>query len=411
MTFIYNCGIFLYSMATYVASLFHQKAKLFVQGRKNWEQLLGEKVDTNSEYIWFHCASLGEFEQGRPVIEEIRKQFPAFKIALTFFSPSGYEIRKNYDGADLVMYLPLDSKGNARKFLDVLKPAKAFFVKYEYWYNYIRELQQRQIPLFIISAIFREDQVFFRNHPWGHWYRKMLFAFAHIFIQDEKSAALLQSIGIRNFTIAGDTRFDRVAAIARGAKKFPSVEKFKGSSPVVIAGSTWKPDEELLADFINKSTGVKFIIAPHEVSASNINRIHQLLKKRAVSFSKVQNSDFSDSDVLIIDSIGILSSLYQYGNVAYIGGGFGVGIHNILEAATFKLPIIFGPNYLKFKEAVDLADQKGAFPISDQNTLNSALKLLLDDKTELEKASAICKNYVEKNVGSTKLIINKVFNI
>ncbi|RIJ48893.1 3-deoxy-D-manno-octulosonic acid transferase [Maribellus luteus] len=410
MTFLYNLGIYFYALATRVAALFNPKAKLFVSGRKNWKQQLKSGVDSQADYLWFHCASLGEFEQGRPVIEEVRKEFPQYKIALTFFSPSGYEIRKNYDGADLVAYLPLDTKSNVRYFLDVLQPRKAFFVKYEYWYNYIHQLKQRNIPLYIVSAIFRENQSFFKNSLWGKWYRKMLFSFEHIFIQNEKSAQLLEKIDITNYTIAGDTRFDRVAAIAKSAKKFENVEKFKGNSPLIIAGSTWKPDEELLAAFINNSRGVKFILAPHEVAPANINRIHQLLKKKAISFSKVQNTAIEEFDVLIIDSIGILSSLYQYGNIAYIGGGFGVGIHNILEAATFKLPIIFGPNYLKFKEAVDLVEEKGAFPIDDSNSLNKALNRLLEDKNELANASGICQKYVEKNVGSTKVIIKKVFN-
>ncbi|WP_167610485.1 3-deoxy-D-manno-octulosonic acid transferase [Maribellus sediminis] len=411
MTAIYKLGIFFYGLIIRVSALFNTKAKQFVAGRKNWEEALKNKVDSNARYIWIHCASLGEFEQGRPIIEEIKQRLPEYKIALTFFSPSGYEIRKNYDQADIVMYLPLDTKKNARQFINILNPEKVFFVKYEYWYFYISELKRKSIPLYIVSAIFRENQQFFKNTPSGKWYRKLLSGFDHIFIQNEKSAELLQSIGIKNFTIAGDTRFDRVAAIAGSAKKFENVEKFTAGSLTVIAGSTWKPDEELLAAFINNSKNIKFIIAPHEVNQANINRIHQLLKKPAISFSKVQNTDIGDHDVLIIDSIGILSSLYQYGNVAYIGGGFGVGIHNILEAATFKLPIIFGPNYKKFKEAVDLVGQKGAFPIENANDLNAALNQLLTDKNALNNASEICKNYVEKNVGSTKLIINKVFNI
>ena len=411
MTIFYQIGIFFFGIAVRLAAIFNPKAKLFVQGRKNWGVRLQEKVDTSAGYIWFHCASLGEFEQGRPVIEEVKKQFPDYKIALSFFSPSGYEIRKNYNGADLICYLPLDTRKNAKTFLDILRPEKAFFVKYEFWYNYISELGKKNTPLYIVSAIFRENQLFFKNTPWGLWYRKMLYRFDHIFIQNEKSAALLQSIGISNFTVAGDTRFDRVADIARSAKQFPNVEKFTREKLTVIAGSTWKPDEELLSAFINSSDNIKFIIAPHEVTLANINRIHQLLKKRVVLFSKVQDSEISDYDVLIIDSIGILSSLYQYGNVAYIGGGFGVGIHNILEAATFQLPIIFGPNFQKFKEAVDLAEQKGAFPIHNSDDLNRALTLLLHKDETRKNASEICRKYVEKNVGSTSLIINKVFNI
>ncbi len=410
MILIYNLGIFAYSLMIRLAALFNQKAKFMIEGRKQWQSNLLATVDKNSRYLWFHCASLGEFEQGRPVIEEIKKQFPEYKIALTFFSPSGYEIRKNYDGADIVCYLPMDSKKNARQFLDILKPQKVFFVKYEFWYHFITELKNRQIPLYIISAIFRENQHFFKNTPWGKWYRKMLFSFEHLFIQNDTSAGLLKKIGIRNFTISGDTRFDRVAEIARGAKKFEIVEKFRGNNVTLIAGSTWKPDEELLTTFINNSNNTKFIIAPHEVSPVNINRIHQLLKKTAISFSKAQISNISNYDVLIIDSIGILSSLYQYGDIAYIGGGFGVGIHNILEAATFGLPVFFGPNYKKFKEATDLVEEKGAFSVQNYNDLTSALTLLLSDTKKLKKAAEISKNYVEKNVGSTTLITKKVFN-
>ncbi len=335
MIFLYKTGIFFYTLLAKIAALFNEKARFFVNGRKNWQKKLAEKTDKNARYIWIHCASLGEFEQGRPIIEEIKKQFPELKIALTFFSPSGYEIRKNYDLADLVMYLPADTKQNARDFISTLNPEKVFFVKYEFWYFYISELKRKNIPLFIVSAIFRENQQFFKNTPWGKWYRKMLFQFEHIFIQNETSAQLLKSVGLHNYTVSGDTRFDRVAAIAKSSKKIPIVEKFRENSPLLIAGSTWKPDEELLSEYINKSSGAKFIIAPHEVSEANINRLLQLLKKPVARFSQIENVPVENLDVIIIDSIGLLSSLYRYGNLAYIGGGFGVGIHNILEAATF----------------------------------------------------------------------------
>ena len=410
MTFIYKAGIFIYSLLIRLSSLFNEKAKLFVEGRKNWKQNLSSKIDVNSKYIWFHCSSLGEFEQGRPVIEELKLQRPEYKILLTFFSPSGYEIRKNYPLADVVVYLPLDTKRNAQTFLEIVKPEKAFFVKYEFWYFYISELKRRNIPLYIVSAIFRENQQFFKNTPWGLWYRKILFKVEHLFVQNEKSGELLKSARLSNFTVTGDTRFDRVAAIARESKKLPIVEKFKGNSLLIVAGSTWKPDEELLAAFINQSVDIKFIIAAHEVSVANINRIHQLLKKPAISFSKVSETEIDKFDVLIIDSVGLLSSLYRYGDVAYIGGGFGVGIHNILEAATFGLPVIFGPNYKKFKEAVDLILERGAFSISNTAELRQTLNTLIEDKNERGKASEICSDYVAKNVGSTKHIINKVFN-
>lgn len=410
MILFYKTGIFFYSLLIHIYSIFNEKARFFVRGRKNWEEILAQKIDAKSKYIWFHCASLGEFEQGRPVIEELKLRFPEYKIVLTFFSPSGYEIRKNYPLADVVAYLPMDTKRNANNFLNIVKPEKAFFVKYEFWYFYISELKKRNIPLYIISAIFRENQQFFKNTPWGKWYRKLLNQVDHLFVQNEKSGELLKTIGLSNFTVSGDTRFDRVAAIAKSSKEIPIVDKFKGDSLLVIAGSTWKPDEELLAEFINQSS-IKFIIVPHEVSANNINRIHQLLKKPAISFSKVSETEIDKFQVLIIDSVGLLSSIYRHGNIAYIGGGFGVGIHNILEAATFGLPLIFGPNYKKFKEAVDLTSEGGANSISNSNELLNTLNNLIREKNELEKASVICRKYVAKNVGSTKHIIKKVFNI
>ena len=410
MTFLYRTGIFLYSLISYVASPFNTKARQFVKGRKNWPKKLAEKIETNSRYIWIHCASLGEFEQGRPLIEAIKERHPQYRIILTFFSPSGYEIRKNYPLADIVSYLPVDTPANARRFLRITNPEKVFFIKYEYWYFYISELKKRNIPLYQISAIFRKSQLFFKKNRWGKWYREMLFDFTHFFVQDKNSEALLKSVGVTNVTLTGDTRFDRVAAIAAASKNLPLVEKFKGGSGLIVAGSTWKPDEEMLAAFINNVDSVKMIIAPHEVSAANINRLQQLLKKPAVLYSKAEKKDLSAQQVLIIDSIGLLSSLYRYGDVAYIGGGFGIGIHNILEAATFGLPVIFGPNYQKFKEAVDLIKRDGAYTVKDFNGLDSVLNLLLRNKNLLQKSSAASKKYVTENVGATLLIIKKVFN-
>lgn len=409
MIILYKTGIFFYLLFIRLVSVFNEKARQFVRGRKNWKKNLLEKVDKNARYIWFHCASLGEFEQGRPVIEAIKKQFPEYKIVLTFFSPSGYEIRKNYNQADIVVYLPIDTRRNAQFFLSVVNPEKVFFIKYEFWYNFITELKKRQIPLYLISAIFRENQVFFKKNRWGNWFRKMLFQFEHIFVQNESSAKLLSSIGIKQFTVSGDTRFDRVAAIAASSKEIPIVEKFKGNSLLIVAGSTWKHDEKLLAEFINQNIDIKFIIAPHEVSNANINRLHQLLKKPTIKFSQINETEIDKYQVLIIDSVGLLSSLYRYGNIAYIGGGFGIGIHNILEAATFGLPIIFGPNYKKFKEAVDLKLEGGAFSIQNFEGLELALNDLVNIKNHLENASKISKNYVAKNVGSGVVIIKKIF--
>ncbi len=410
MELIYKIGISLFSLAVRSASLFNEKAKQFVSGRKEWRKTLKNQVEKDARYIWFHCASLGEFEQGRPVIEEIRSQFPEYKIVLTFFSPSGYEIRKNYEGADVISYLPLDTKKNAQAFIDIVKPEKVFFIKYEFWYYFISELKEREISLYIISAIFRKDQQFFKNTFWGRWYRQTLFKFEHFFVQNETSAQLLKNIGLNNISVAGDTRFDRVAAIAKAAKKIPAVEKFKGESLLFIAGSTWKPDEELLIEFINQYGNAKFIIAPHEVSNANVNRIHELLKRPAISMSKINETEVDKYEVLIIDSIGLLSSLYQYGNVAYIGGGFGVGIHNILEAATFGMPIVFGPNYKKFKEAVDLISDGGAFSIDKYSELEQLFLRLISEKKFVNDTKEITRKYVEKNVGSTKFIIKKVFN-
>lgn len=410
MNFLYSIAIGFYSVAVRVAALFNEKAKLFVAGRKNWEQSLKSKIDPAASYIWIHCASLGEFEQGRPVIEAIKEKFPEYKILLSFFSPSGFEIRKNYALADVITYLPLDTKQNARTFISLVNPVKVFFVKYEYWNNYINELHKRKIPLFLVSAIFRKEQSFFSKTPWGKWYLKMLYKVEHLFVQTKASGELLASVGIKNYTVSGDTRFDRVAAIAAAAKDILPIEKFKGSSLLVVAGSTWKPDEDLLAAFINNNSGVKFIIAPHEVSAANVARIKQSITRPVIEYSKVKESEIPGYDVLIIDSIGLLSSLYRYGNIAYIGGGFGVGIHNILEAATFGLPVIFGPNYRKFREAVELTDEGGAFPIATETEFFAIMNNLLADKNLLANSAAVSKNYVTKNVGSTPLIIKKVFN-
>jgi len=411
MKLLYQVSIYFYSLFIHFASLFNGKARFFVKGRKDWKTALQNQIKKEDRYLWFHCASLGEFEQGRPVIEEVKKHFSEYKIVLTFFSPSGYEIRKNYTGADIISYLPIDTKSNAKTFLHILKPEKAFFIKYEFWYFYINELKSQNIPLYIFSAIFRKNQQFFSNTPWGKWYRKTLFLFEHLFVQNETSARLLKNIGVSNISVSGDTRFDRVAAIAKAAKKIPLVEKFKNNKLLIVAGSTWKPDEELLAEFINQSSGIKFIIAPHEVTDSNINRIYQLLKKQAILFSKADKTTIEKYNVLIIDSIGLLSSMYQYGSIAYIGGGFGIGIHNTLEAATFGMPIVFGPNYKRFKEAVDLISQKGAFSITNYSELKHNFDQLIKDENYLKQTSEISKKYVGKNIGSTKFIIKKVFNI
>jgi len=409
MKLLYNLSIYLYTAVARVAALFNSKAKLFIRGRKGWAAKLQENINPESQYIWFHCASLGEFEQGRPVIEEVKKRFPEYKILLTFFSPSGYEIRKNYPEADYICYLPADTRKNVNIFYNIVKPWKAFFIKYEYWYNYLTEAKNRGIPVYIVSAIFRPSQLFFKNNLAGKWYRKTLYSVNHFFVQDTGSEKLLNNHGITNVVVSGDTRFDRVAAIAGSAKSIPVIKKFKSGKPLVVVGSSWQPDEELVVKYINQAENIKFIIAPHEVTPSNINRLKALLKKPFTTYSAINQANIEKKDVIIVDSVGLLSSLYRYGDVAYIGGGFGVGIHNILEAATFGLPIIFGPNYKKFNEACELKNIGAAFPIKNYEELEQNLSKLIFTPGNLHKLSELSRNYIEHNKGATQLIIKKAF--
>jgi 3-deoxy-D-manno-octulosonic-acid transferase len=409
MRIIYDASIFLYHLLVRILALFSKKATLYVQGRKNWLSGLKASIDGNSRYIWFHCASLGEFEQGRPVLEAIRSVYPQYKIVLSFFSPSGYEVRKNYSLADVVCYLPPDTRKNAHLFIDSFRPEMVFFVKYEFWYHFTEQLAARGIPLYLVSGIFRKSHRFFSNMPWGAWFRKTLGHFSHFFLQDQESARLLERIGFRNSTISGDTRFDRVASLAKSSQLFPVVDKFIGGNPLLIAGSTWKPDEELLVPFINRQEGLKFIIAPHEVTSRNINRLIQMLKKPTVLFSKIEETNIHLFDIIIVDSIGKLSSLYRYGHFAYIGGGFGAGIHNILEAATFGLPVFFGPRYRKFREACQMVEKSAAFPVTSTEAFRIAISRFMDHPEELKKVSQISSEYVKNNLGATAVILGKAF--
>jgi 3-deoxy-D-manno-octulosonic-acid transferase len=409
MNILYDLFLAGYQILIRLASLFNDKAKLFVVGRRNWKKNLASMIDSDASYIWVHCASLGEFEQGRPLIEAIGANHPEYRIVLTFFSPSGYEIRKNYDKAAIVTYLPLDSRSNAGEFLDLVKPKMAVFIKYEFWRHYVAGLKHRNIPLYLVSGIFRKEQPFFRNDLFGRWYRGILNDFRWLFVQDQDSLELLQSVGITNCTISGDTRFDRVLSIAKSSQTIPLVDKFAAGARVVVAGSTWKPDEELLARFINDNGDVKFIIAPHEVSETNINRLGQLLKKPYIRFSKADETMISGFQVLIIDSVGMLSSIYKYGQIAYIGGGFGVGIHNTLEAATFGLPVIFGPNYSRFREAREMVSLNAAYPVNDYQSFSKVLSELLSDQQTLRKSSVAAKNYVQEKAGATRIILNYLF--
>ncbi|MEO8887415.1 MAG: glycosyltransferase N-terminal domain-containing protein [Mucilaginibacter sp.] len=401
MLLLYNTGLKLYMLAIYIASFFNSKAKLWLKGRK-------QVFKYEDKSIWFHFASLGEFEQGRPVLEVLRRQHPDKRIIITFFSPSGYEIRKNTPLADAVYYLPLDSAKNAQKFIDTINPELAIFTKYEYWYHYFNELQKRNIPLYIISGIFRPEQIFFKWY--GGLHRKMLSFVMRFFVQDEQSKQLLQHINITNVTISGDTRFDRVWANAQKPKPLPEIAEFVNSRKVFIAGSTWPEDEKLLAGIIKDYPDWKFIIAPHEINEDRINNlIHLFPSNSAIKYSQFK-SQISDlrSQILIIDNIGMLSSLYQYGQIAYIGGGFGAGIHNTLEAAAFGLPVIFGPNYSKFKEARDIITLKAGFSIADKTELAVAVNALVNDEQFYTYAHKQIKKYVEEHTGATHTIIEHI---
>lgn len=403
MAFLYNIGISAYTLAIRLASPFNEKASLWVKGRKKIRERIGTVKKGGHPLVWFHAASLGEFEQGRPVMEALKKALPEVRILLTFFSPSGYEIRKNYAGADFIFYLPADTPRNARHFIRSVRPDAAVFVKYEYWYNYLNQLHRQHIPIYLISAIFRKEQPFFRK--WGGLHRKMLHFFTRLFIQDEESARLLSSIGVESFEQTGDTRFDRVKQIADAARTIETVEKFLNGSPAVVCGSTWPPDEDLLLDYINRDeSAFKWIIAPHEIGESHIKSILDKCKKRTVWYSQ-ENSDLSEAKVLIIDCIGLLSSIYRYGQIAYIGGGFGSGIHNTLEAAVYGIPVIFGPRYRKFNEAVRLIQTGGAFSIQNQTELDEVLDTLLQDDAITKTAGRKALEYVDSQLGATDVIM------
>ncbi|WDF56317.1 3-deoxy-D-manno-octulosonic acid transferase [Mucilaginibacter sp. KACC 22063] len=403
MLLLYNTAIQLYFLAIRLVANFNKKAALWIAGRK--QQL----IQNQDNSIWFHFASLGEFEQGRPVVEAIKKRKPGVPVVITFFSPSGYEIRKNTPLADAVYYLPLDTATNAAEFINTIKPQMAIFTKYEYWYHFFNVLHKKDIPVYMISSIFRQDQIFFKWY--GSLYRQMLGMVNHFFVQDENSKSLLGSIGFNNVTVNGDTRFDRVWANANHPNELPLIHLFKNNYPVFIAGSTWPQDEQLLAALINRYPQWKFIFAPHEVGEDKIESLIKLLPSdRTIRFSTLSANEqlASKNQVLVIDNIGMLSSLYQYGEIAYIGGGFGVGIHNTLEAAAFGLPVIFGPKYQKFKEARDLIALKAGISINNQEALNNAADLFINDTTYRELASKKIKQYVQENTGATAAILNKI---
>lgn len=380
-------------------------------GQWKTNAILREKIDRNASYIWFHAASLGEFEQGRPLMEKIKAEHPEYKILLTFFSPSGYEVRKNYNGADVICYLPFDTPYRVRKFLNLARPSIAVFIKYEFWGNYLKELKKRGTPVYIISAIFRPDQLFFQWY--GKSYRKMLYAFTHLFVQDERSRKLLEDFGIGNVSVTGDTRFDRVLDIYRQAREIEIVEKFvsgaKGKRPVVlVAGSSWPQDEEILIPYFHAHPEMKLIIAPHEIHREHLVSIESMLKRPSVRLSEAHEEELSTMDCLIIDSFGLLSSIYRYGQIAYIGGGFGAGIHNTLEAAVYGIPVLFGPKYHKFKEAKDLIAVGGGFSVADVTAFQTRMDRLLADEKELETVGKAAGDFVFQHAGATEKILKKL---
>lgn len=404
----YNLGLSLYVFAIALVSPWHRKAKLWREGRNHLLRRMADAIEPSDRIVWVHVASLGEFEQGRPIIEKIRAEHPEYKILLTFFSPSGYEIRKDYPGADYIFYLPNDTPRNARRFLDVAHPEIAIFVKYEFWINLLTGLRRRGIRTYIVSAIFRRNSIFFRQ--WGGLWRQALETFDTLFVQNEESRRLLGRLGFDNVVVAGDTRFDRVAQIAASARRVELVERFRGAERLFVAGSTWGPDEELLLELMNANPDVKFVIAPHEMDESRIVRLIAETRGGAVRYTRCTDATpLQDKQLMILDTVGILASVYGYATWAYIGGGFGAGIHNTLEAATFGLPVAFGPNYAKFKEARDLVTLGAARSVSSFEELRNWFVPLRDNPEFLLKTSRVARDYTTRHQGATGIVVRTIF--
>ena len=414
MLFLYNLVVILASQLLKLVAHFSPKMKLFVDGRKSVFQTLSDKIQSSDKTIWFHAASLGEYEQGLPVIEAIKKQFPNHKIVVTFFSPSGYEVRKNNTVADVTVYLPLDTISNAKKFISLVHPEMAFFIKYEYWPNYLNELKKQQIKTYLISGILRENQAFFKWY--GGFYRNALKTFEFFFVQNESSRNLLQSIGFNNVKVSGDTRFDRVVSILERDNSLDFIEQFKDNKTTIVIGSSWPKDESLLINYINQSSDdVKFIIAPHNIKQEQIQELKNAITKKIVLFSENVETrhalSLQEYSVFIIDTIGILTKIYSYADIAYVGGGFGnPGVHNILEPATFGVPVVIGPNYSHFAEATALVNMEGCISIQNQTQLNEAFDLLLHNEDERLEKGHICSTFVQMNKGATQTIINHILD-
>lgn len=410
---MYSILIHFYAFIVALIAPFHRKARLMRMGQWKTNRILREKIDRNAKYIWFHASSLGEFEQGRPMMEQIKASYPEYKILLTFFSPSGYEVRKNYAGADVICYLPFDTPFRVKKFLNLANPVMAIFIKYEFWGNYLGELKKRGIPTYIISAIFRQEQLFFQ---WfGAPYRKMLHCFTHLFVQDNRSQELLAEYGIENVTVCGDTRFDRVLDVRNQARDLPQVDRFvkQGQNEktfTLIAGSSWPQDEDIFIPYFNVHPEMKLIIAPHEIHQEHLTYIESLLKRPSIRLSEaMQNETFLEGkDCLIVDSFGMLSSIYRYGTIAYIGGGFGAGIHNTLEAAVYGIPVLFGPRYQKFKEARDLIKVGGGFSVASKDEFDAKMDELLTYPEVLDAVGKSAGEFVSGNAGATQQIMKEI---
>ena len=401
---MYSLGIYLMALGVRVAALFKEKLRKMVQGhRATWQML--RALSGKDTYVWFHAASLGEFEQGRPLMERLRREHPEKKILLTFFSPSGYEVRKNYDGADLVCYLPFDTPLNARRFVKLAHPEAAFFIKYEFWRNYIEVLYKRGIPCYSVSSIFRENQIFFR--PYGRGYARCLSRMTHLFVQNETSRRLLEGIGVTNVDLVADTRFDRVLDIRNAAKPLPLAERFAGCWKVLVAGSSWPQDEEIIIPYFNKHPNLKLVLAPHVVSEEHLQAIERQLARPALRYSKATPKAVAEADCLIIDCYGLLSSIYRYASMAYVGGGFGVGIHNVPEAAVYGIPVIIGPNNKKFREAQALLRCGGCKEIAGAADFEQLMDAWLSDKEALATAGKAAGSYIADNAGAADRIFSK----
>ena len=413
---MYSLGIYLYALLVrLVAALGHRKARAMVRGQRDTWRILREKIDPTARYVWFHAASLGEFEQGLPLIERLRREQPSRKILLTFFSPSGYEVRKDYKGADVVCYLPFDSPTAARRFIKWARPEMAFFIKYEFWRNYIDVLSKKSIPIYSVSSIFRPGQIFFRWY--GRKYARCLRRITHFFVQNERSVELLRTIGVQdNVTIVGDTRFDRVIDIRNNARPLPLVEQFtrakedSNAAPfVLVAGSSWQPDEDILLDYVTRHPDLRLVIAPHVVNNAHIQEIEQKLTTPALRYSQATLENVDDYRVLIIDGYGLLSSIYRYATVAYVGGGFGVGIHNVPEAAVYGIPVIIGPNHQRFAEAVALIANGGCKSIKNAEDFSVIMDDFLENPAHIAQAGSAAGDYIHQNAGATPLIYQHVF--